>query len=79
MSPVMSCTTISTPHLRPVASIIADGVLPRGATTIVRRNGSSIAIRKAPQIATLRRYAHLVSPPHAPSQQIAPCNLQQSP
>ena len=79
VSLAMPYTTIIMRRSKPVVSIIADGVLLRGATTIVRRSGSSIATRKAALIATLRRYAHLVSLPHAPSQQIGPCDLEQSP
>ena len=83
VSLVMPCTTIIMRHFTPVVSIIADdigSVLPRGATTIVQRSASSIATaRKARLISILRRCAHLIPLPQALSQQIGPCDLEQSP
>ncbi len=79
----MPCTTIIIRHFAPSASIIADdveAVLPHCATTTVRCSKKPIAISgEVRLISTLPRSAHLVSLPHTPSQQIGPCDLEQSP
>jgi hypothetical protein len=76
----MPCTTIIIRHSAPSVSIIADdveSVLSHGATTTVRCSKKSIAIfGEARLISTLPRCAHLVSLPHAPSQQIGRCDLE---
>jgi hypothetical protein len=83
VSQVMPCTTIIIRHFDPSVSIIADdveSVLSHCATTTVRCSKKPIAISgEARLISTLPRCAHLVSLPHAPSQQIGPCDLEQSP
>ena len=79
----MPCTTIIIRLSAPSVSIIADGVesvLSHCATTTVRFSKKPIAISgEVRLISTLPRCAHLVSLPHAPSQQIGPCDLKQSP
>lgn len=79
----MPCTTIIIRHFAPSVSIIADdveSVLSHCATTTVRCSKMPIAISsEAHLISTLPRCAHLVSLPHAPSQQIGPSDLEQSP
>jgi len=79
----MPYTMIIMRHFAPSVSIIADdveSVLSHCATTTVRCSKKPIAISgEARLISTLPRCAHLVSLPHAPSQQIGPCDLEQSP
>jgi len=79
----MPCTTIIMCHSTQIVSIIADdveSVLSHCATTTVRCRKKLNAISgEARLISTLPRCAHLVSLPHAPSQQIGPCDLEQSP
>jgi hypothetical protein len=79
----MPRTTIIIRLSAPSVSIIADdvdSVLSHCATTTVRCSKKSIVISgEARLISTLPRSAHLVSLPHAPSQQIGPCDLEQSP
>ena len=76
----MPCTTTIIRHFAPSVSIIADdvdSVLSHCATTMVRCNKMPIAISsEARLISTLPRRAHLVSLPHAPSQQIGPSDLE---
>jgi hypothetical protein len=83
VSQVMPCTTIIIRHLAPGVSIVADdveAVLSHCATTPLRCSKKPIAISgEARLISTLPRCAHLVSLPDAPSQQIRPCDLEQSP
>jgi hypothetical protein len=83
VSQIMPCTTIIFRHFEASVSIIADdveSVLSHCATTTVRCSKKPIAISgEARLISTLPRCAHLVSLPRAPSQQIWPCDLQQSP
>src|SRR4051794_34702650 len=82
VSQLMSCATITICLSAPSVSIIADDVesaLSYCATTTARCCASSIATaRKARLISTLPRSAHLVSLPPARSQQIGPCDLEQS-
>jgi hypothetical protein len=79
----MLCARIIIRHSAPSVSIIADdveSVLSHCVTTTVRCSKKSIAISGEPRlISTLPRCAHLVSLPHAPSQQIGPCDLEQFP
>ena len=79
----MPCTTIIVRQFAPSVSIIADDVesVPSHcATTTIRCSKKPVAISgEAHLISTLPRCAHLVSLPHAPSQQIGPCYLEQSP
>ena len=79
----MPCTTIIIRHFAPSVSIIADdveSVLSHCATTAVRCSKKPIAISGEARLSsTLPRCAHLVSLPHAPSQQIGPSDLEQSP
>jgi hypothetical protein len=78
----MPCTTIIIRHSAPSVSIIADveSVLSHCATTTVRCSKKPIAITgEARLISTLPRCAPLVPLPHAPSQQIGPCDLEQFP
>jgi hypothetical protein len=75
----MPCTTIIIRQFAPV-SIIADdvvSVLSHCATTTIRCSKKPVAISgEAHLISSLPRCAHLVSLPHAPSQQIGPCDLE---
>jgi hypothetical protein len=69
-------------RLRAVSIIAGDveSALSHCATTTGRCSKTSIAISgEARLISTLPRCAHLVSLPRAPSQQIGPCDLKQSP
>lgn len=79
----MPCTTIIIRHFTPSVSIITDdveAVLSHCATIAVRCSKKPIAISgEARLISTLPRYAHPVSLPHVPSQQIGHCDLEQSP
>jgi hypothetical protein len=79
----MPCTTIINRLSAPSVSIIADdvgSVLSHCTTTTVRCSKKPIAISgEARLISTLPRCAHLVSLPHARSQQIGSCDLEQSP
>jgi hypothetical protein len=83
VSQVMPCTTIIIRHFAPSVSIITDdveAVLSHCATIAVRCSKKPIAISgEARLISTLPRYAHPVSLPHVPSQQIGHCDLEQSP
>jgi hypothetical protein len=79
VSQLVPCTAIIMRHLAPAVSIIAGGVLPRCATIVQGSRSSLATARKARLIANLRRCVPLVSLPQALSQQIAPCDLEQSP
>jgi hypothetical protein len=83
VSQIMPCTTIIIRPFAPGVSIIADdvaSVLSHCATTTGRCSKKPIAISgEARLISTLSRSAHLVSLLHEPSQQIGPCDLEQSP
>jgi hypothetical protein len=79
----MPCATIIMRHFAPSVSIVADdgeSALSHCPTTTIRCSKKPIAISgEARLISTLSRCAHPVSLPHAPSQQIGHCDLEQSP
>ncbi len=76
----MTVRNLSPATQRSYISAVSKFMLSHCATTTVRCSKKPIAISgQARLISTLPRCAHLVALPHAPSQQIGPSDLEQSP